>query len=292
MTSTGVTLDSPNRRDPFTLVTNHADSYTNGHPPSPDSLSSPDTPKPQIPPAYDLPAISLRAFSLGLVLGISTLVAVLLAISNQPLWRLPFFLSTLSLFHFLEYQVTAAYNPSAATVSAFLLTSNGKAYNVAHGLAFLECSLRLLLIPSATKRILQLTLIPVDDGTLSTLHNLRLALGFGMLGIGQVTRTMAMVHAGSNFNHTVQMRKRHGHFLVTDGIYAWLRHPSYFGFFWWGLGTQVILGNAFCLAGYTVVLRRFFRHRIREEEKLLVSFFGNDYKEYRKKVKTGLPFCP
>ena len=263
MTSTAIPFDSPNRRDPFTIITDHDDSYTNGHVPSSDSLSSPDTPKSQIPPACDLSGISLRAFSLGLVLGISTLVAVLLAVSHQPLWRLPFFLSTLSLFHFLEYQVTAAYNPSAATVSAFLLTSNGKAYNVAHGLAFLECFLRLLFVPSATKHILQSTLIPVDDGTFSTLNKSWLALGFGMLLVGQVTRTMAMAHAGSNFNHTVQMRKRQGHFLVIDGVYAWLRHPSYFGFFWWGLGTQVVLGNAFCLAGYTVALWRFFRHRIR-----------------------------
>ena len=84
-----------------------------------------------------------------------------------------------------------------------------------------------------------------------------------MLVFGQVIRTIAMAKAGSNFNHTVQMRKKQGHVLVTDGIYLWLRHPSYFGFFWWGLGTQVVLGNPVCLTGYLVVLWRFFRHRIR-----------------------------
>lgn len=74
-----------------------------------------------------------------------------------------------------------------------------------------------------------------------------------------------MVHAGSNFNHLVQMKKKEGHFLVTDGVYGWLRHPSYFGFFWWGLGTQVVMGNVGCLAGYAVVLWRFFRLRIESE---------------------------
>ena len=83
-----------------------------------------------------------------------------------------------------------------------------------------------------------------------------------MLVIGQGTRTVAMIHAGSNFNHLIQRKKKEGHMLVTGGIYRHLRHPSYFGFFWWGLGTQVVLGNAVCLVGYTVVLWRFFRRRI------------------------------
>lgn len=83
-----------------------------------------------------------------------------------------------------------------------------------------------------------------------------------MLILGQTTRSMAMARAGSNFNHTVQMHKREGHELVTGGIYGLLRHPSYFGFWWWGLGTQVILGNGVCLVGYAIVLWRFFRDRI------------------------------
>ncbi len=80
-----------------------------------------------------------------------------------------------------------------------------------------------------------------------------------------------MVHAGSNFNHLVQSKKRKGHVLVTGGVYRYLRHPSYFGFFWWGLGTQVVLGNAVCLVGYAVVLWRFFRRRI---ESTFVCFRG------------------
>ncbi len=100
-----------------------------------------------------------------------------------------------------------------------------------------------------------------------------LGLGIAMLIVGQATRTMAMVQAGSNFNHLVQMKRKQGHELVTDGIYAWLRHPSYFGFWWWGLGTQVVLGNWVCLVGYVVVLWRFFSGRI-ESELFLGFWFG------------------
>lgn len=125
-----------------------------------------------------------------------------------------------------------------------------------------------------------------------------------------------MLHAGSNFNHLVQKEKRAGHVLVTGGVYRYLRHPSYFGFFWWGLGTQVVLGNAVCLVGYAVVLWRFFRRRIEseslsvpyaigerriertlanlsiEEETLLIGFFGMDYVRYRDRTRVGIPLIP
>ncbi len=134
-----------------------------------------------------------------------------------------------------------------------------------------------------------------------------------MLVVGQGTRTTAMIHAGSNFNHLIQSKKKEGHVLVTGGIYKYLRHPSYFGFFWWGLGTQVVLGNAVCLVGYAVVLWRFFKRRIEsayipfrgmqrgcslireisaEEETLLIGFFGMDYVRYRDRTTVGIPFIP
>jgi len=159
------------------------------------------------------------------------------------------------LFHFLEYYVTARYNTPVAKISAFLLSQNGWAYNVAHTLALAEC-------------LLTHTVLPYDILPLSLRYAL-LGLGLTMLFIGQATRSTAMAQAGTNFSHTVQMQKKHGHELVTDGIYAWLRHPSYFGFWWWGLGTQVVLGNVVCFIGYAVVLWQFFKSRITSESLLV-----------------------
>ena len=213
-----------------------------------------------------LAAISLRAFLLGLVFGLSLLLTFVIAwFNHSPFWRLPAFLATLSVFHFLEYYVTAAYNPSAAGVSAFLLSTNGKAYNIAHSMAFLECALHFYFHPE-TAFMAPSSYIwkpsSVSEGGSTQASAIPLALGFTMMLVGQAVRTLAMIRAGSNFNHIVQTRQKQGHVLVTDGIYGVLRHPSYFGFWWWGLGTQVMLGNGICLIGYTVVLWRFFRHRI------------------------------
>ena len=89
--------------------------------------------------------------------------------------------------------------------------------------------------------------------------------GLLLVLIGQTTRTLAMVHAGTNFNHLVQRQRRPGHVLVTKGIYAWLRHPSYFGYYWWGLGTQLLLANPLCFITYAIVLWKFFNERIRSK---------------------------
>lgn len=60
-----------------------------------------------------------------------------------------------------------------------------------------------------------------------------------MVLCGDSLRKAAMLTAGSNFNHIVQNEKAHSHVLVTSGVYALFRHPSYVGWFYWSTGTQV-----------------------------------------------------
>ncbi|KAL6716995.1 farnesyl cysteine-carboxyl methyltransferase [Lecanora helva] len=267
-------------RDPFSPQTDHANghtpesytpsSFTNGHT-SPLSPTTSNVPNPA--------PLTLRAFLLGFTLSISLFLTIHLAfVKSNPLWRIPFFLTSLSLFHYLEYQVTALYNPLAATTSAFLLSQNGRAYNIAHTLAFTECGIHWYFFPNTFE---------VEDVTAQSLF---LGLGFAMMIVGQLVRTTAMAQAGKNFSHVVSVKKKEGHVLVTDGVYSVLRHPSYFGFFWWGLGSQLVLGNLVCLLGYAVVLWRFFSARIAKEEQSLIGFFGAEYKKYLKKTWTGIPF--
>ncbi|KAJ4391143.1 farnesyl cysteine-carboxyl methyltransferase [Gnomoniopsis smithogilvyi] len=240
---------------------------------SPDKLYLPGQPK-------SLSGIALRAFCLGIALAVGCIAtaAVLLATSS-PLWRLPFFLTALATFHFLEFWTTAAYNTREAEVSSFLLTANWPAYAIAHSVASLECLVTNLVFPGREWA-------PFHLGTLSML------LGLLLVVIGQVVRSVAMIQAGPSFNHIVQQTQKQEHILVTTGIYGSLRHPSYFGFFWWGLGTQLVMGNVVCFVGYAAVLWRFFSSRIRHEELFLVKFFGGEYLDYRKKVGTKIPFVP
>jgi protein-S-isoprenylcysteine O-methyltransferase len=232
-----------------------------------------------------LAGISLRAFLLGQLSSLSLLATILLLLqTTTTLWRAPFFLFSLSLFHFLEYYITARYNPSYATISAFLLSQNGAAYTIAHTSALAECLLsRLLLFSSPSSAYFTTTSLPLGG------PRGQIVLGLFLMLIGQTTRSLAMAQAGVSFTHRVQYQRREEHELVTHGVYSWLRHPSYFGFFWWGLGSQLVLGNVVCLVGYAVVLWKFFSDRIKSEEQLLVKFFGKQYVEYRAKTWVGIP---
>ena len=228
-----------------------------------------------------LAGISLRAMLLGTSLGLSASMALFLGtVYPSALWRVPFFVASLSLFHFLEFYVTAQYNTRYATISAFLLSSNGWAYNVAHGSAIVECIVSHVFWPGQTAVGRMVT---VTEPFFGSSVSLLLVAGFALLLVGQVVRTIAMAQAASNFNHHVQSRHQEGHVLVNTGLYRYLRHPSYFGFFWWGLGTQLVLGNMVCFVGYALVLWKFFSSRIKR--KLSVGFCALDF------LLTGLRDC-
>lgn len=236
-----------------------------------------------------LSGISSRAFFLGLTFGIMSIITVELAYFGMPFWRAPCFIAALSIFHFLEFYTTARCNPADAKLSSFLLSSNGSAYNIAHISALIEFSTRQWLLSSQRPPWLETpfqvpTLLPPLP------PNWSLVLGFMLVAVGQGVRTAAMVEAGKSFNHIVQSRKKDDHVLVKSGIYRILRHPSYFGFFWWGLGTQILLGNHVCFLAYAAVLWKFFASRIVKEEKFLVKFFGQNYVQYREDTPVLIPF--
>ncbi len=220
-----------------------------------------------IPPPYlpggkrALSGISIRAFTLGTALGVSTILTLELAYWHNELWRAPCFVAVLALFHYLEFDMTARYNPADASISSFLLSSNGIAYAAAHISAMLEMLTRFWLSSSYAPSWLSLP-FRITRILPSLPASVTLGLGFALILVGQLVRSAAMRTAKTNFNHVIQWTKKADHILVTDGVYAFSRHPSYFGFFWWGLGTQLLLGNRICFLIYAVVLWKFFHHRI------------------------------
>ena len=119
---------------------------------------------------------------------------------------------------------------------------------------------------------------------------LPLCVGGVLVVGGQIIRTLGMVTAGSNFNHLVQDAHDGRQRLVTHGIYTHLRHPAYFGWFWWSVGTQVLLANPLCTVAYAAASWRFFNDRIPDEEEALSRMFGDQYKAYKEKTIIGIPF--
>lgn len=236
-----------------------------------------------------LNGISRRAFILGIMFGVMSITTVELAYLGFSIWPATCFVAILSMFHYLEFDVTARYNPSDAKIASFLLSSNGSAYNIAHTSALVEFCARTWLTASQRPSWLDWP-FPLPRLLPTAPPMLPLIAGFILVAVGQGVRTAAMAQAGTSFNHIVQSRKKDDHVLVKSGIYRLLRHPSYFGFFWWGLGTQLLLGNHICFVAYAAILWRFFAARIAQEERFLIKFFGEEYVKYRERTPVLIPF--
>jgi protein-S-isoprenylcysteine O-methyltransferase len=177
---------------------------------------------------------------------------------------------SLLVFHLLEFVLTALYNPRFCTADSFLV-NHSRAYTIAAVVSWIEFWVELFFAPGL-KGI-----------------SLNIMLGGVLVFAGQCCRTLAMHTAGTNFHHIVQTRRDSRHRLVTTGIYAIFRHPSYFGWFWWSVGTQVLLGNPICVVAYTAASWRFFADRIPFEEAALQNMYPKEYPGYCKRTMVGIP---
>ncbi|KAH9376605.1 hypothetical protein HPB48_005816 [Haemaphysalis longicornis] len=206
------------------------------------------------------------------LLGTGTGLGILTTGHAPDSWRaFGWYLALLSIFHFSEYFVTAVTNPKSLTLDSFLL-NHSREYGVAAACSWLEFLFERSLAPGM-KQLWWITYV----GIVTCL-------------VGELLRKLAMLTAGTNFNHIIQNHREKGHVLVTHGVYALCRHPSYVGWFMWSIGTQVTLVNPVCTVAYAVASWKFFRTRVEEEEITLLAFFGEDYVQYQKRTRTGLPF--
>ncbi|CAG8651596.1 5477_t:CDS:2 [Funneliformis caledonium] len=208
--------------------------------------------------------ISLYSFCFGIAFG----GCLTIGYFSDTIPQLGIFLAALALFHELEYMMTALFKPDLISLDSRYL--------------FAICIS--VLLKGITEFLIELYLFP----SIKSFRFLKY-IGFSVMVIGQLVRSLAMWHAKSNFSHTIVYHKEKDHNLVTNGIYAYLRHPSYFGFYWWAVGTQILLCNPICMFGFLYALHRFFKARINEEEPLLIRFFGKEYVEYKKKTPTYIP---
>ncbi|KAG2493683.1 hypothetical protein HYH03_008197 [Edaphochlamys debaryana] len=117
-------------------------------------------------------------------------------------------------------------------------------------------------------------------------------VGLALVLTGEVIRKVGMVTAQGNFTHQIRRQRDPSHQLVTHGIYRWIRHPGYLGWYVWCIGTQVLLCNPVSALAFAFVAWHFFRDRIEYEEYYLRRFFGPAYDEYARRTPTWIPLIP
>jgi protein-S-isoprenylcysteine O-methyltransferase Ste14 len=73
---------------------------------------------------------------------------------------------------------------------------------------------------------------------------------------------------------------RHGHRLVTSGIYGYVRHPMYLAYLLWGIAQAMMLPN--WVAGFSALVAGglLFAVRIPREERMMIEAFGAEYRSY------------
>ena len=79
-----------------------------------------------------------------------------------------------------------------------------------------------------------------------------------------------------------------GHRLVTDGVYAVIRHPSYLGLLISSLGWALVFRSAVGVVLAALMIPPLLA-RIRAEEKLLRSHFGAKYEIYSSRTARLVP---
>jgi protein-S-isoprenylcysteine O-methyltransferase Ste14 len=113
-------------------------------------------------------------------------------------------------------------------------------------------------------------------------------LGIIMICSGLLFRIYSITTLGKYFTATA--RATNQHILIQSGPYSIVRHPSYFGAIIVMVGVPVLLNNIVTLFSTIIILTIAYAIRINTEEKLLVSFFGNEYRQYSIHVKRLIPY--
>jgi protein-S-isoprenylcysteine O-methyltransferase len=92
---------------------------------------------------------------------------------------------------------------------------------------------------------------------------------------------------GRNWSSNVTFKQ--GHELVKTGPYRFVRHPIYMGLLVMCLGAAIEIGRLRCFLSLVVVGIGFWI-KLKQEERLMLRHFPDEYPNYQKRVKALVPF--
>jgi protein-S-isoprenylcysteine O-methyltransferase Ste14 len=114
-----------------------------------------------------------------------------------------------------------------------------------------------------------------------------LLAGTALVVLGLAFAIWARVYLGRNWSANVTLKQEHE--LIRSGPYRWVRNPIYTGILVAIAGSALARGR---WGGAIALLIAFgsFWYKVSIEERVLQDAFGGDYDEYRRKVKSLIPF--
>ena len=185
---------------------------------------------------------------------------------NNKYYQIELYLISLCFYHISEYLNSLIYHFIKLDWSCFLIDQSFEWF--------------IALISSFIEYFIEIYFFY----TFKTKRYIFFKIGLFFIFFGHFLRISAFFTCKTNFEYLVQYTKQKGHKLVKNGVYKIFRHPSYVGFYFWAIGTQIMMCNIICSVGFTIALYVFFKERIEEEEIYLIAFFGEEYLNYRKEA--------
>jgi len=115
-----------------------------------------------------------------------------------------------------------------------------------------------------------------------------LLIGFVLFAVGGLIRVLAIRQLGRFFTFEIGIRNNHR--VIQTGLYSRIRHPGYSGYLLLLLG--LCLAHASLLYALIVFIPAisFFRVRIRDEERMLLDQFDDEYRSYVKRTCALIPY--
>lgn len=96
------------------------------------------------------------------------------------------------------------------------------------------------------------------------------------------------VDLGRNWSISLEVREQHA--LVKAGVYRLIRHPMYSSFFLLAIAQMLLLSNWLAGASGLLGVGILYAFRVRQEERMMFEYFGNDYLDYMTKTKRLIPW--
>jgi protein-S-isoprenylcysteine O-methyltransferase Ste14 len=116
----------------------------------------------------------------------------------------------------------------------------------------------------------------------------------GPLGAGVVCLVVGLwlfyrSHAdlGTNWSITLEVREQHR--LITHGVYGRVRHPMYIALLLYSVGQALVLPNWVAGPSYLIAFSILLVFRVREEEKMMLEQFGDEYAAYMARTQRLVP---
>jgi protein-S-isoprenylcysteine O-methyltransferase Ste14 len=116
------------------------------------------------------------------------------------------------------------------------------------------------------------------------------AFAGGLACVGPWLWLFHRAHADLGTNWSVSLQLREQHHLVTNGVYAHVRHPMYSALFANAAAQALLLPNWVAGPAMLVAFTLMFALRLRPEERMLAERFGAEYAEYARRTKRLVPW--